>query len=61
MDFARAEFGYFFSNGEDAGFAGDDEQAMGRIAKEPARPLQTARVDGAIKAMPDQGLGNETG
>jgi len=51
----------FFGEGEDAGFAGDDEEAVLGIATEPARPLQAARVDGAIKAVPGQGIGDQAG
>ena len=43
-----------FRNCEDTGFAGDDEEAVRGIAPEPARPLQAARIDRPIKAVPGQ-------
>ena len=49
---------YFLCQGEDAGFAGDDEEAVSGVAAEPAGPLQAAGVDGAIKAVAGQGIGN---
>ncbi|MGB8732859.1 MAG: hypothetical protein WCC99_16540, partial [Candidatus Sulfotelmatobacter sp.] len=44
---------------EDAGLAGDDEEAVRGIATEPARPLQAVWVDGTIEAVPGQRIGNE--
>jgi len=46
----------FFSEGEDAGLAGDYEEAVDRVAAEPARPLQAAGIDGAIEAVAGQGI-----
>ncbi|MGB8761183.1 MAG: hypothetical protein WCD01_09845 [Candidatus Sulfotelmatobacter sp.] len=56
----RAQVHDFFGQGEDAGLAGDDEEAMGGIAAEPARPLQAARVHGAVETVPGQGIGDES-
>jgi hypothetical protein len=56
-----AERRYFFGDGEDSGLAGDYQEAMRGVAEEPARPLQAAGIDGAIEAVPDQGVGDETG
>ena len=50
-----------FGHGEDAGLAGDYQEAVGGIAAEPARPLEAAGVDGAIEAVPGQRIGNDTG
>jgi len=44
----------FFGQGEDAGLAGDVEEAVLGIAVEPTRPLQTAKVDGTIKTVARQ-------
>jgi hypothetical protein len=56
-----AEVRNLLGEGEDAGFAGDDEEAVRGIATEPARPLQAARVDGTIKAVANQGIGDQAG
>jgi len=50
-----------FGDSEDAGFAGHDQEAVRRIATEPSRPLEAARVDGSIEAVPGHGIGDETG
>ena len=47
-----AQFGYLFGQGEDAGLAGDYQEAVGGITAEPARPLESAGVDGAVQAVP---------
>jgi hypothetical protein len=51
MNRGGAEFGDLFGQGEDAGLAGDYEEAVWGIAAEPARPLQAARVDGVVEAV----------
>jgi hypothetical protein len=51
----------FFGDGEDAGLAGNDEEAMRGIAAGPTRPLQAARVDGAIKTVTGHGIGDKSG
>jgi hypothetical protein len=57
---AGAHVHYFFGECEDAGLAGDDEEAVGRIASGPAGPLQAAGVDGAVEAVPGQGIGDKS-
>jgi hypothetical protein len=59
MGRAGAKVHNLFGDGEDARFAGDDEEAVRRIATEPVGPLQAARVDGTIEAVPGQRIGNE--
>jgi hypothetical protein len=49
---AGAEVHDLFGYCEDAGFAGDHEEAVWGIATEPARPLKAAGVNGAIQAVP---------
>jgi len=49
---ARAQVHDVFGQGEDAGLAGDYEEAMSGIATEPARPLQAAWIYGAVEAVP---------
>jgi hypothetical protein len=59
MSFAAAEVHDFFGQSEDAGLAGDYQEAVGGIAAEPARPLETAGVDGAVETVPGQRIGND--
>jgi hypothetical protein len=49
---AGAEVHDFFGQGEDARFAGNYQEAVGGIAAEPTRPLQSTRIHGAIEAVP---------
>jgi hypothetical protein len=51
----------FFGQGEDAGFAGDDQETAGGVATGPARPLQAARIDGAVEAVAGQRIDDELG
>jgi hypothetical protein len=46
----RDLFGY----GEDAGFAGDEQEAVMGLAAEPARPTEAAIVHGTIKTVAGQ-------
>jgi hypothetical protein len=57
----RRHVDYLFSQGEDAGLAGNLEEAMGGVAAEPTRPLEAAIVDRTIEAVPGQRFRNETG
>jgi hypothetical protein len=41
----------FFGYGEDAGFAGDEEEAVMRLAAEPTRPVKAAIVQGTIETV----------
>jgi hypothetical protein len=50
----------FFGEGEDAGFAGDEQEAVMGIAAEPARPMEAAIVQGTIETVARQGLCDET-
>jgi hypothetical protein len=59
--YVGSEIHYLFGQGEDARFAGDYQEAMGGIATEPARPLQAARIDGTIQAVPGERIGDEAG
>jgi hypothetical protein len=61
MRTAGAEVHDFFGQGEDAGLAGDYQEAMSGVAAEPARPLETAGIDGTIKAVAGQGIGDKSG
>lgn len=58
MSVVVAQIHDLFGQGEDAGLAGDDQEAVGRIATEPARPLQAAGVNGAIEAVPGKRIGD---
>jgi hypothetical protein len=49
-----------FGQGEDAGFAGDYQEAVGCVAAGPARPLQAAGVDGAVEAVAGEGIGDQS-
>jgi hypothetical protein len=49
----------FFGQGEDAGLAGDEEEAMVGLATEPARPVKAAIIEGTIESVACQRLGNE--
>jgi hypothetical protein len=44
----------FFGYGEDAGFAGDEEEAVMGVAAEPAGPVKTAIVEGTIETVARQ-------
>jgi hypothetical protein len=48
--------GDFFGYGEDAGLAGDEEEAMNGLAAEPTRPVEATVVEGAVKTVASQGL-----
>jgi hypothetical protein len=52
---------YFFGYGKDAGFAGDEQEAVVGLAAEPAGPLEAAIVERTIEAVAGQGFGNESG
>jgi hypothetical protein len=49
-----------FGEGEDAGLAGDEQEAVMGIAAEPARPVEAAIVQGTIETVARQGLCDET-
>jgi hypothetical protein len=44
----------FFGQGEDAGLAGDEQQAVMGFAAEPARPVKATIVQGTIKTVARQ-------
>jgi hypothetical protein len=46
----------FFGDGEDAGFAGDEEEAVMGLAAEPTGPAEAAIVEGAIETVARQRL-----
>jgi hypothetical protein len=46
----------FFGDGEYSRFAGDQEEAVGGLAAEPAGPLKAAIVQGTIETVARQGL-----
>jgi len=48
-----------FSEDENSGFAGNEQETMGRLAAEPPRPVQPTVIHGAVKAVPGQGFGDE--
>ena len=50
----------FFGYGEDAGLAGDEQEAVMGFAAEPARPVQTTVVKGTVEAVARQRFGNES-
>jgi hypothetical protein len=47
----RTEVHDFFGYGEDAGLAGDGEEAVMRVATEPARPAKAAIVKRTIETV----------
>jgi hypothetical protein len=46
-----AEVHDFFGEGEDTGFAGDEQETVMGIAAEPARPLKAAIVQRTIETV----------
>jgi hypothetical protein len=46
--------------GEDAGFAGDEQEAVMGVAAEPARPVETAIVERTIETVAGQRFCDET-
>jgi hypothetical protein len=50
----------FLGYGEDAGFAGDAEEAVMGVAAEPAGPVEAAIVEGTIETVAGQRLCDET-
>ena len=49
-----AEIHDFFGDGEDAGLAGDEQEAVMGLAAEPARPVQAAIVERTIETVARQ-------
>jgi hypothetical protein len=41
----------FFGYGEDAGLAGDEQEAVRGFAAEPTRPVEAAIVQGTVEAV----------
>jgi hypothetical protein len=46
--------GDLFGQGEDAGFARDEQETVMGLAAKPARPVQTPIVEGTIKTVARQ-------
>jgi hypothetical protein len=45
-----------FRHGEDARLAGNEEEAVRRLAAEPTRPVKAAIVQGTIESVTSQGF-----
>jgi len=51
----------FFGDGEDAGLAGDGQEAVMGFAAEPAGPVEAAEIERTVESVADERFGDETG